>query len=250
VHQRHLPAVKPLTARSVAISTLLGYHPPELPVRALVRVGGLFGIPERTTRVALTRMVADRDVLADNGIYRLTERLVRRQAAQEDACSPVSQDWDGCWEMAVVTGAARPLADRVALRKSMIRLRLAELREGTWLRPNNLPRDIDGSVAGQCWLFESRFADSRGLVEQLWDLRGWAEDARELLARLSTSNGLADEFMLIAEMVRHLLIDPILPPRLCPAGWPSAELHARYAEFSAGYAARLREYAQGEYGPG
>jgi phenylacetic acid degradation operon negative regulatory protein len=244
VHQRHLPAVKPLTARSVAISTLLGYHPPELPVRALVRVGGLFGIPARTTRVALTRMVADGDVVADNGVYRLTERLVRRQAQQEEACSPRTTDWAGGWDMAVVTGAARPLADRVALRKSMIGLRLAELRAGTWLRPNNLPRDIDGNVAGQCWLFESRFADSRGLVEQLWDLRGWAEDARELLARVDAADGMADEFMLIAELVRHLLIDPLLPPELCPAGWPSGELHARYAEFAAGYAARLREYGQ------
>ena len=71
---RHLPAVTPLTARSVAISALLGYHPPALPVRELVKVGGLFGIAERTTRVALTRMAADGDVVVEGGVYRLTER--------------------------------------------------------------------------------------------------------------------------------------------------------------------------------
>ena len=34
VPDRHLPSVTPLTARSVALSTLLGYHPPALPVSA------------------------------------------------------------------------------------------------------------------------------------------------------------------------------------------------------------------------
>ena len=42
--------------------------------------------------------------------------------------------------MAVVTTPARPQAERVALRKAMIDLRLAELREGVWLRPDNLVR--------------------------------------------------------------------------------------------------------------
>jgi phenylacetic acid degradation operon negative regulatory protein len=97
VQDRHLPAIRPLTARSVALSTLLGYHPPALPVSALVRIGALFGIAERTTRVALTRMVADGDVVTDNGVYRLTERLVRRQEQQEEARSPRSKEWDESW---------------------------------------------------------------------------------------------------------------------------------------------------------
>src|SRR5258707_13996617 len=130
VHDRHLPAIRPLTARSVALSTLLGYHPPALPVSALVKVGSLFGIAERTTRVALTRMVAEGDVVADNGVYRLPERLLRRQEQQDEGRSPRSKEWDESWEMAVVTAPVRPLAERVALRKSMVRLRLAELREG------------------------------------------------------------------------------------------------------------------------
>ena len=43
----------PLTARSVLLSVLLGSHPPELPVRALVGAAELFGISHGSARVAL-----------------------------------------------------------------------------------------------------------------------------------------------------------------------------------------------------
>ena len=80
--------VRPLKARSVVLSALLGFHPPRLPVRALIRIGQLFGITEGTIRVALTRMVADGDVVADNGAYRLSGRLLERQARQDESSSP------------------------------------------------------------------------------------------------------------------------------------------------------------------
>jgi phenylacetic acid degradation operon negative regulatory protein len=244
VHDRHLPAIRPLTARSVVLSTLLGYHPPALPVSALVRVGELFGIAARTTRVALTRMAADGDVVADDGVYRLTQRLVRRQAQQDESCSPRSKDWDGNWEMAVVTTPARPLSERVALRKGMVALRLAELREGVWIRPDNLLREANGTVAEQCTFFECRHPNSRELAETLWDLTDWADEARRLYAELDEADSLTAGFMVSAEVLRHLLIDPYLPPELLPGDWPGDELRERYARFNATYAQRLREYSQ------
>src|SRR6202048_4133588 len=124
VPDRNLPSITPLTARSVALSTLLGYHPPALPISALVKVGELFGIRDRAIRVALTRMVRDADVTVDNGMYRLSERLLRRQAQQDALASPPTRRWTGGWEMAVVTSTNRPLSERVALRKSMVRYRV------------------------------------------------------------------------------------------------------------------------------
>jgi len=245
VQDRHLPAIRPLTARSVALSTLLGYHPPALPVSALVKVGSLFGIAERTTRVALTRMVTEGDVIADNGVYRLTERLLRRQEQQDEARSPRSKDWDESWEMAVVTAPVRPLAERVALRKSMIGLRLAELREGVWIRPDNLLRQHDRTVTEQCTFFVSRYPDPLALVSQLWDLPGWAREARRLCAELDDADGLTAGFVATAKVIRHLLIDPYLPAELLPADWPGEVLRERYAEFSVSYAQRLRDYSGG-----
>jgi phenylacetic acid degradation operon negative regulatory protein len=245
VLDRHLPAIKPLTARSVALSTLLGYHPPALPVSALVRVGGLFGIAERTTRVALTRMVRDGDVIADNGVYRLTQRLVRRQAQQDESCSPRSTDWTGSWEMAVVTAPARALAERVALRKSMVGHRLAELREGIWTRPENLLRELDGAVAEQCMFFTSQYHDPSALVAQLWDLPGWAAETGRLRTALDEADTLVDGFITTAEVLRHLQLDPYLPRELLPDDWPGPELRERFAEFSKTYAERLRDYGEG-----
>src|SRR6201988_2197412 len=130
VPDRNLPSVTPLTARSVALSTLLGYHPPALPVSALVKVGELFGIRDRATRVALTRMVRDGDVTVDDGVYRLSERLLRRQAQQDGLTSPPTRRWTGGWEMAIVTSTTRPLAERVALRKSRVRHRMGGVGGG------------------------------------------------------------------------------------------------------------------------
>jgi len=210
-----------------------------------VKVGSLFGIAERTTRVALTRMLAEGDVVADNGVYRLTDRLLRRQEQQDEARSPRSKEWDESWEMAVVTAPMRPLAERVALRKAMARLRLAELRDGVWTRPDNMLRQPDRTVAVQCTFFVSRYPDPLALVSQLWDLPGWAREARRLCAELDGADGLTAGFMATAKVIRHLLIDPYLPAELLPADWPGEELRERYAEYSASYAQRLRDYSGG-----
>jgi phenylacetic acid degradation operon negative regulatory protein len=242
---RNLPTVKPLSARSVVLSTLLGYHPPALPVNALIRVGALFDMPERTVRVALTRMAADGDVLADNGLYRLTERLVERQARQDEASSPHTKRWRGGWEMAVVTTSSRPLAERVALRRAMFALRLAELREGVWLRPANLTRKIPANVADQCSFFNGRpEGDPLALTRQLWDLDAWAAEARRLQTALGGATELKDGFMISTEIYRHLLIDPVLPPELAPDDWPATDLHDQFGTFMENYRARLREYSQ------
>ena len=245
VPDRNLPSIAPLTARSVALSTLLGYHPPALPVSALVKVGELFGIRDRATRVALTRMVRDGDVTVDNGVYQLSERLLRRQAQQDALTSPPTRRWTGGWEMAVVTSTNRPLAERVALRKSMVRHRLGELREGVWMRPDNLSREHDGIIANQCEFFVSHHSDSQGLAASLWDLPGWAAEADRLLTVLDEADSITQGFMATAEVIRHLLLDPYLPDELLPAGWPGDRLRERYTDFNANYSERLRKYSVG-----
>lgn len=244
MQDRHLPTLAPLTARSVAISALLGYHPPALPVSDLVRIGALLGIAERTTRVALTRMAADGDVVVDKGVYRLTERLVRRQTRQEESGSPQAGEWDGRWEMAVVTAEARPLPERVALRRSMVGLRLAELREGVWLRPHNLRRRPDDTVTDQCTFFICDHPDPNMLVNTLWKLPAWATEARRLRAALDDVDDLAAGFLLVAEVFRHLLLDPYLPPALLPADWPGTELRRRHTAYRTDYAHRLRDHVR------
>ncbi|WP_326617060.1 PaaX domain-containing protein, C- domain protein [Streptomyces decoyicus] len=237
-------ALRPLTARSIVLSTLLGHHPPRLPARALVRVGELFGIAEGTVRVALSRMVAADDLRQADGSYALTTRLLARQARQDESRSPATRPWDGDWEIAVVaTAERRPAAERTALRQAMAALRLAELREGSWLRPANLDRTRPAVVTEQCtWLTGTPDGDPSALAARLWDLTGWARRARALTSALDRADTPADRFTVAAAALRHLLADPLLPAELLPGDWPGAQLRTHYAEFETELRNLLRQY--------
>src|SRR5690606_15893289 len=125
--------------RSVLASVLLGTEPPRLPTPLLIRTAALFGISEGTTRTALSRMVSAGEAVSEDGGYRLTGRLVDRQARQEASRHPEARSWDGTWELATIEGdRSRSPADRADLRGALGALRLVELREGTWGRPDNL----------------------------------------------------------------------------------------------------------------
>ncbi|TDE35740.1 PaaX domain-containing protein, C- domain protein [Nonomuraea mesophila] len=227
-----------LSARSAVLSALLGSHPPRLPARHLVRIGALFGIAEGTVRVALSRMVAAGDLVQEDGFYTLSQRLVERQARQDESRDPHTRPWDGTWEVAVVTAERRAPADRAAFRHTMTALRLAELREGTWLRPANLVRGPwPEIVTAQCTLIDGRPHDDP--TPLLWDLDGWAAEARQLERALDHAldhrGGLAEGFVVSAAVLRHLLADPLLPDELLPPGWPGAELRVRYDAFDRRY---------------
>ncbi|MDF3149394.1 PaaX domain-containing protein, C- domain protein, partial [Streptomyces sp. T21Q-yed] len=134
--------LRPLSARSVVLSLLLGLHPPELPVKDLVGSVEPFGIAGSTLRAALSRMVAAGDLRRADAVYGLSDRLLERQRRQDDAVHPETVPWGGDWEMVVVTATGRGPAERAELRSELTWLRLAELREGVWLRPANLLRPL------------------------------------------------------------------------------------------------------------
>lgn len=247
--------LRPFTARSVILSVLLGTHPPLLPVRSLVRTAELFGITEGSARVALSRLVADKDVLSDGGRYRLSDRLIARQRRQDEGRAPATRPWHGSWEMAVAnpaipadlgngTDGGDTAAGRAALGAELAALRLAELRAGVWARPANLRREWPHSLSGRVWRFESRPTrgrpDALELVGRLWDLDGWARWAHALLDALALDARPAARFEVAAAMVRHLQTDPLLPPSLLPPRWPGHRLRDAYASYERELAALLR----------
>jgi phenylacetic acid degradation operon negative regulatory protein len=238
-----VPGLRPLTARSAVLSTLLGAHPPELSARSLVRVGELFGIAEGTIRVALSRMVAAGELTQSNGDYALTARLLARQARQDASRAPEVREWSGDWEIAVVTADRRPPTERTAFRQTMTALRLAELREGTWLRPANLARPLDGFAGTDCVVMTGRpLGEPDELVAALWDLTEWAARARLLHKALDAADALPERFILAAAVLRHFVADPLLPPELLPPEWPGDALRARYEDFDAAFQSVLRAH--------
>ncbi|WP_329130278.1 PaaX domain-containing protein, C- domain protein [Streptomyces sp. NBC_01476] len=225
-------APRPLSARSVVLSLLLGAHRPEMPVRDLVRAVAPFGVSEATLRVALTRMTAAGDLHRSAGTYRLSDRLLDRQRRQDEAVHPRTRPWDGDWEMAVVPAGGRGPAERAGLRAELSRLRLAELREGVWLRPANLRRTWPESLAPVLQRFTARPGqDPRELAARLWAPAAWAGAAEELLGRFTRTTGPAERFAAAAAIVRHLLTDPVLPAALLPPHWPAGELRAAYTAY-------------------
>jgi len=223
--------LRPLTARSVALSLMLGAHPARMSPAQLARAGEHFGVPAATLRVALTRAVASGDLERADGDYVLGARLVERQRRQDEGVQDAETTWDGTWEMVVVVAAGRTGADRAALRQRLDRARLAELREGTWMRPANLRRPpvvADEVVA----TFRAQpDGDPVALADSLWDLPALVADGHDLLATLEGTTDPAARLRVASEIVRHLAADPLLPPELLPADWPGTALRETYTAY-------------------
>lgn len=237
-----------LTARSVILSVLLGSDPPRLPVQLLVRTTELFGIAEGTTRTALSRMTSAGELLAENGRYGLAPGpLLARQARQAASRAATTRRWQpGRWRM-VVLGAdgARERDQRAGTRAELVSARLAELREGVWLRPDNL--DVSPIVGGRSFVAQPD-DDERALARTLWDLDSWAADATALRRQMASliepldagdHGALRDGFVVSAAVLRHFQHDPLLPAALLPDDWPGDDLRQEYDGYDRAYRAVL-----------
>jgi phenylacetic acid degradation operon negative regulatory protein len=246
-----------LSARSVVASTLLGASPPELPIATIVRCGALFDIEPGTVRTAVSRMLADGSLTVDpeRSVYRIGGALLDRHRRQTQSRKPARRPWDGTWTQWVVTAPSRTAADRSALRASARLLHMAEVREGVWMRPDNLDMaasDARVVATSQCLHLEVRpVGDAAAVAATLWDLTGWSNHGGSLLDGLrrhgpeleaAGDTALADGFMLSAAVLRHLLADPLLPDELLPADWPGDELRRTYDLYDASYKAHWREW--------
>lgn len=248
---------RPLSARSVIASLLLGMQPPALSARRLVQWSALFGVNEGTARTALSRMVERGELVTTDGVYELAGRIRRRQPAQEWSLAPALRAWDGDWLLGVVTPGARSAEDRGALRDAVRRLRMAELREGVWARPDNLPRaaaPVDAWKAAdeQCAWWTSRpEADAGALARRLFDPASWATRARLLRRRLTESTAaldpersdrIAPAFVVGAAALAHVRADPLLPIELCGSGWPGDALRRAYYDYQVAFDETARKW--------
>lgn len=227
-----------MTARSVVLSVLLGAHPAWATAAELVRLTGDFDIREPTVRVALTRMVTAGDLVRSEDGYRLSDRLLARQRRQDAAIDPRSRPWDGGWTTLVVTSVGTDARTRAALRSTLHDNRFGELREGVWLRPDNLDVDLPADIRERTRVLHAHDDDPGGLASLLWDLPAWSATGRRLVDEIHAAADIPARFLAAAAIVRHLLTDPVLPAELLPAGWPGAALRVAYREFAAELAAR------------
>jgi phenylacetic acid degradation operon negative regulatory protein len=136
-------------------------------------------------------------------------------------------------------------------------LRYAELRDGVWTRPDNLPRDASTAEAWaiadrQCSWWSGRPDDDPvGLAATLFATDHWAAQARALTGSLRTTTAeldrigeraLADAFVGGAAAVAHLRADPLLPAELCPSRWPGDALRTEYGAYEQSFSAVIQKW--------
>jgi phenylacetic acid degradation operon negative regulatory protein len=221
-----------MTARSVVLSVLLGAHPAWASASELIRLTADFGIKETTLRVALTRMVSVGDLIRSDDGYRLSDRLLASQRRQDDAMRPRTRAWHGYWHVLIVTTVGTDARSRAGLRTSMHHKRFGELREGVWMRPDNLGFELEPDVANRVQVLRAQDDTPAQLAGQLWDLPEWTRAGDRLLDEMHEVADIPGRFVVAAAMVRHLLTDPMLPTELLPADWPGARLRAAYYDFA------------------
>jgi phenylacetic acid degradation operon negative regulatory protein len=246
-----IDSTRPLTARSVLASALLGAREPRLPVAHLVAIASLFGISAGAARTCLWRMVSAGELTTDSATYALAGRLLDRRRRVDEVARTGHTDagpWQGTWDLAVVFLDRRGQADRSDLRKAAATLHLAEIREGVWTRPANLdPERLPEARAvldRQCVWFRGARPDlTPDTVRSLFLLDTWANDARRLIATLDDSAAairpddpdiparLSQQFNLSVAVVHHLELDPLLPAALLPHDWPAEQLRVAYRRF-------------------
>ncbi len=225
------PLLRPVSARSAILTILLAADPPSMTSRQICAAATRVGYAEPTARVAASRMVSSGEMLRDGRSYTLSPRLMERRRRVDAAVSPTVRDWVGDWELVVITAVGRSPADRSDLRVDLTGLGLAELREGVWMRPDNLARAWPARLDTVCRRMVVRpVEDAAELVGQLWDLDAWAARGRALL-EAAGSDDPNTRFTATAAAVRHLLADPVLPAELLPDGWPGDDLRAAYADY-------------------
>lgn len=243
---------RPLNARSLALSVLLGTHPPTLSARSFVAFAELFDINGGTMRTALSRMVAAGDLSVDDGSYTLSPRLQQRQAAQ-DAGRASPAPWDGAWHTAIAIADHRDLADRRRVRAVMENARFAELRPTVWMRPANLPVPPLGEDAAD-WLVTTGTISGRpgdDISRRLWDLGAISTAATALSAMaedavasmdLTDARQIPGAFALSARIVRFLRSEPLLPTDLTPTDWPVPGLRDRYGTLERSLQTMMRPF--------
>jgi phenylacetic acid degradation operon negative regulatory protein len=252
---------RPLSARSVLASALLGADRARLTVAELVAIASQFGISDGAARTCLWRMVSSSELTADDGSYALTGRLLERHRRVGEASridDTGRRRWDGTWELAVVSLERRSAADRLELRKAAMALHLAELREGVWIRPDNLdPQRIPTSrsvLDWQCTHFHGAATDiTAGKMRALFCLDEWEDDAKVLIEAMDielerqkrddSTESFTYEFAVSIAVVRHLQRDPLLPVELISDQWPGGTLRSTYRRFDDAFKQRVNVLA-------
>lgn len=230
-----------IAAKSLVLDLLVTLRDGSMPVRGLVDAGRLFGIAENSIRVALARLLTASQIERDErGQYRLGahSRAVRQQVESWRAIERRTTVWDGSWVGVIANGSTpRPLRRTRQLHDRALRfLGFRQLDPGLALRPNNLRGGVQQvredlsnlGLAAEAIVCEIGALDDvrEAQARQLWDAErlaaGYRTSRRAIaqsaarLARLPAADAMRESFTLGGQVIRQLVLDPLLPEPLAP----------------------------------
>ena len=213
-----------------------------MPVRALVASGDVFGITPESIRVALVRLLEQGTIERnERGQYRISAaaHAVQRHVVAWHRIDEKLAPWRGGWVGVHSAGSKR--TNRAALRRrerALLFLGLRELDGGLWLRPDNLRGGVDAVRRELLDLGLDQEAPVFGMshldaaldtrARRLWNTSELRRGYRETRVRLERSaarlpqmpprEAMAESFLLGGEAIRQIVLDPLLPEPIVPAG--------------------------------
>jgi phenylacetic acid degradation operon negative regulatory protein len=223
------------TPKSIILDVLSSARGRDVPVRALLAAGALFGVSAETLRVALARLLRQGTIArGQRGQYRLAgvAQPVQRHVTAWTRLGERMVPWRGGWVM-VHTGHLER-SDRRQLRRRERALHFLGLRElvrGVWLRPDNLAggvtavraelhalgldaaalvgglSDLDAGTTARA----QRLWDGAGLRRQYRDAGAALQRSAARLPRLDPPAAMTESFLLGGNAIRLLAFDPLLP---------------------------------------
>jgi len=234
------------TAKSLIVDLLSTLRGASMPVRALIDAGALFGIAENNVRVTLARLYAAGTVARDErGRYRLGSRTqavhtrVASYRRMEERLRPWQGSWLGCLSprqrvspgQQERRGRANPSA-----RRAQRFLGLRTLEPGLEVRPDNLAGGVAaardqmialGLAPGARVFSLSELDPATDLrARSLWDASELVASYRAAqeritesearLANLSVDDAMVESFLVGGQVLRQLVLDPLLPEALVP----------------------------------
>jgi phenylacetic acid degradation operon negative regulatory protein len=229
------------TPKSLILDLLSTVRGQAMPVRALVAAGEVFAISSESMRVALARLLR-RGTIERNerGQYRIApaaQAIERHVGGWTRAEERVAAWRPGSWIAVHTAGLQR--SDRTQVRRRQRTLQflgVRELSEHLWVRPNNLKGGVEAARAELFSLGLEREApvfelthlepgieararalwDTTALRRQYTSLRAALERSSARLSQLAPAAAMAESFLLGGQVLRQIVLDPLLPEPMIP----------------------------------
>ncbi len=224
-----------LRPKDLILGLLFASEGGQLDVAALIRAGSVFDIQSNSIRVTLARLQSEGLIDSpDRGVYQMgiRARALGDEASRWKMAEKRLRKWNGHY-LLMVTGHL-PRSDRQQIKAREKALTLGgfrQLREGLWIRPDNLEADIDrlkfrlhglGLDPDAVLSTADRISlNAQDEIETLWNAAAlnalYKAQTQELQTWLQTRETLPleqaakESWHLGAAAIRHIVYDPLLP---------------------------------------